>query len=381
MKEGETKPRILMVTRNFPPLTGGMERLMQHTAEGISCYADLTIIGPTGCRAYAPPKSTVHEVPFGLLPFLTIGSMIAARACLRKNFDLAIGGSGLAAPTLWILKGLFKLRTAVFIHGLDIVVNNFIYQKAFIPAVRAADLLIANSQSTKALAIERGVAERKITVIHPGTTLPELSSLPPDADFCSRHRIQDKRVVLFTGRITRRKGLSQFITRSLPAIVQAHPDTVLLVVGDSPDQSLNRNGETEHVNKALEDSGLGKNVLFLGKVGDRELTAAYAAADVQVLPLVEVPGDIEGFGMVAIEAAALGTPTVAFSLGGVTDAISPGNGRLVPEGRYDLFSSAVCELFNDSTITAESCRKHASDFSWKIVSARLKEVLAQTMDD
>jgi len=381
MTSAEFRPKVLLVTRNFPPLTGGMERLMQKAAEGISSYADITIVGPKGCAEYAPPSATVHEVPFGLLPFLTLGCLSAIRACLKTKFDVVLGGSGLAAPTLWILKTLFRLRTAIFIHGLDIVVDNVIYQKLFVPAVTMGDLIIANSRNTRLLAIERGADPQKIIIINPGTSLPDPESLSRKDLFSSRHGLQGRKVILFTGRITRRKGLSEFIALSLPDILSAESDATVLVVGDSPAQSLNKQGESEDVVKAIAQSNIGDHVQFLGNVSDEDLLSAYAAADVQIFPLIAMPGDVEGFGMVAIEAAACGTPTVAFAVGGVEDAVSAANGYLVPAKDYKSFTAAVITALVTQAPDSESCIAHAQKFSWEtyngLLSAALKR-LAQT---
>jgi phosphatidyl-myo-inositol dimannoside synthase len=375
MTKVETRLKILLVTRNFPPLTGGMERLMQNAALGISAYADLTIIGPRGCGDYAPEGATVMEVPASLVPFLLLGTLSSTRACLRQKFDVVVGGSGLTAPTLWIVKKVFKLPTVVFVHGLDLVANHIVYQKMFVPLVKTADLTIANSQNTRGLAIDSGVAADHITVINPGVDLTEITDIPKQDAFVSEHDLTGRKIVLFTGRITPRKGLSAFIKHCLPLVIAAEPETVLLVVGESPEQSLNRKSEADDVVEAVAANALERNVVFLGKVSEDELLKAYAASNVQILPLVNTLGDVEGFGMVAIEAAALGTPTIAFHLGGVSDAISPENGSLVPAGRYDLFAESLIESFHRAAPDSNSCIAHANKFSWEVFDQRIKTAI------
>ena len=118
------KTRILPVTRNFPPLTGGMERLMQKAAEGMAEWADLTIVGPIGCGVHAPANATIHEVPHSMAPFMLRATQAAFKACRAETFDIVLGGSGLVAPILGLLQKFNGLRTAIFIHGLDIVIDN-----------------------------------------------------------------------------------------------------------------------------------------------------------------------------------------------------------------------------------------------------------------
>ena len=131
---------------------------MQNAAQGISAYADLTIVGPRGCRDYAPPCVSVVEVPAGLAPFLLFGTIRTIATCRQHRFDVIVGGSGLTALTLRLVSRLFRIPSVVFIHGLDIVANSVVYQKLFVPAVNRASLIIANSQNTKRLAMAKGAA-------------------------------------------------------------------------------------------------------------------------------------------------------------------------------------------------------------------------------
>ena len=355
---------------------GGMERLMQHLACGITEYAELTVIGPKGCVQHLPKASMVHETSEKLAPFLLMSTLLALRACHRKRFDIVIGGSGLIAPTLRILSLLFKCKTAIYLHGLDIVVDNFWYQRIFVPCIRNSDLIIVNSRSTRELSIDKGVSEQRIVVVNPGTEIPKMPSAEVLAEFRSRHRLPFEKIIVFVGRMTQRKGLSVFVEKCLPGILSREPNAGLVIVGKNPEQSLNQLGEEKDVLSAVENCEHRDHIVFLGQLDDLDLRACYAASDVQILPLRRVKGDIEGFGMVAIEAAALGTPTVAFSLGGVPDAITAKNGRLVPEGRHDAFVEAVLDLLGDKAVDAKSCQEHAENFSWDIVNARFREALA-----
>jgi phosphatidylinositol alpha-1,6-mannosyltransferase len=122
--------------------------------------------------------------------------------------------------------------------------------------------------------------------------------------------------------------------------------------------------------------------LLLGACGDQELEGAYDAADLCVFPLVEMPGDIEGFGMVAIEAAAHGLPTVAFNVGGVGDAIADHrSGRLVPAGSYSNFIEHVIEVLNVGRTRAvqDECRRFAESFEWGHFGDRLRGQVGRLM--
>ena len=109
----------------------------------------------------------------------------------------------------------------------------------------------------------------------------------------------------------------------------------------------------------------------MGHVNDDEIAILYSAADAFVFPLVDTPGDVEGFGMVAIEAASHGTPTVAFDCGGVSDAVIDGeNGVLVPSGDYTSFNEATLQLLEQSS--RDDARHFAAQFSWENYGAQFQ---------
>src|SRR5512139_1939372 len=127
MSTEETGRKILLITRNLPPLVGGMERMMYEFALGLSQYAELTVIGPRGCKQHLPPRITVYEVSPRLPVFLLHSTWQALRACRKTQFDLIVGGSGLIGPTLRLLSWCFSHKTLVYLHGLDLVVANALY--------------------------------------------------------------------------------------------------------------------------------------------------------------------------------------------------------------------------------------------------------------
>ena len=188
--------------------------------------------------------------------------------------------------------------------------------------------------------------------------------------------LANKKIVLSVGRMVPRKGLAEFLENAWPLIIDAQPNTVLLVVGDTPDNAVTKDSTgAKRLADAIVRYGT-DTVRFLGTVDDDTLWNCYTAADALVFPLIRVDGDVEGFGMVAIEAAAAGTPTVAFPVGGVVDAVSHGvNGLLVPEGDYQSFAEAVVSICQGSPPSAADCRIHALQFSWEAHGRRLLAAL------
>lgn len=379
------RPRTLLITRNLPPLLGGMERLNLHMAIELAEWCDLTVIGPSGCRAALPQHIEVIEVPARPLPRFLLRSFLSAWRCAGRRFDLVLAGSGLSAVGVKLAARRTGARSVAYVHGLDLLAPHPIYRAVWLPVLRTLDFAIANSANTADIAARAGVARGNITVIHPGVTLPDCARISDDA-FRLRHRLGSRPILLSVGRLTRRKGLREFIDESLPAIKATHPDVVLVVIGDEAPDALigSSNGGRAAIRDAAASLGLAANVLLLEACSDEALSEAYAAADVHVFPVLDVPGDVEGFGMVAIEAAAHGLPTIAFAVGGVPDAVSTGHsGYLVRPGDYEEFARQACRVLEAGRHghLRETARAFAFDFRWERFGERLRTTLSKLMDD
>jgi phosphatidyl-myo-inositol dimannoside synthase len=314
----------------------------------------------------------VSPVPLFLLCAFIRG-LLAHR---RARYRIYLAGSGVTAPLVVILARLFGGRSLVYLHGLDIIADNWLYQHVFVPFFRRADRVLVNSRNTAELAKGKGVPAQRLQIIHPGVELPGVLADGPG--FIERHGLSGAKLLLSVGRIIPRKGLAAFVTQALPDIVRQVPECRLVVIGTEATQALKQStGGMESVEKAAARVGLGNHVRLLGYVDDAELAAAYAAAAVLVFPVRPMPGDVEGFGMVALEAAAHGIPTVAFDVGGVADAIDDGvSGALVEPADYRSFARKTVEMIEATRGQAarQGCVDHAARFSWETFGDRLRAV-------
>lgn len=374
--------RILHITRNLPPLVGGMERLNWHIADELSRHAQVQLIGPSGSAAHRPPAVPVAEVPLRPLSRFLLASARQAVVVARQfNPHIVLAGSGLTAPAAWLAARSSGASAHVYLHGLDAAVQHPVYRALWHPIIRRMDGVIANSQPTAQLARKLGVTEDKIRIVHPGATLP---AAPRSADalqvFRRRHQLGDKRLLLSIGRLTTRKGLREFVQYALPSIVEAAPETLLVIVGDAPADALHASVQTRDSIQAVADTaGVGQNLRFLGVITDpQELACAYESATLHIFPVRQLPGDPEGFGMVAIEAAAHGLPTVAFATGGIVDAVAEGqSGRLVAPGDYPALAQAALHVLADGS-GAWQARAYAfaERFAWPVLGEKMSEALA-----
>ncbi|MDR0578434.1 MAG: glycosyltransferase, partial [Candidatus Accumulibacter sp.] len=177
--------KILIVTRNFPPLRGGMERLNLRMAEELSRAAEVRLIAPEGAENHVAKSIAVAAVPLDPLGrFLCAAGLRAFREARSWRPDVVLAGSGLTAPMALIAARACGARAAAYVHGLDLTVPHPIYRAFWRPALRRLDAVIANSQATSKLGQDIGLSIRRISVIPPGVDL-----LPaPDASARERFR-------------------------------------------------------------------------------------------------------------------------------------------------------------------------------------------------
>lgn len=358
-----------------------MERLIFNVYKQLEKHRECGVIGPPGSGSEIRGNHQSYECRLQPVPVFILSAVFKGLwASFKDRYGICIAGSGLTAPATVIVSKLRGMRSITFVHGLDLIVRNRIYQSVFIPFIRRSDIVVANSRNTAKLAEQAGIPAKKILVLHPGVDMPEESS--GSDQFRNRYQLEGKSLLLSTGRLIPRKGLAKFVRRVLPAVVRKHKDTVLVIVGGEPENALNRtDGVLEEIRSAVEEHDLGKHVIITGRIDDDTLLAAYAEADCFVFPLVEVAGDVEGFGMVAVEAAAHGLPTVAFAEGGVSDAIAEGeSGSLIAPGDYEGFSKMLIEYLDDSGVapSPESCRAFAERFDWKRFGDKLRHIIDLT---
>ncbi len=185
----------------------------------------------------------------------------------------------------------------------------------------------------------------------------------------------DRRLLVSVGRQVRRKGFAWFIRNVMPRLPET---TDYWLAGDGP--------ERQDIEAAIAETGMQNRVRLLGKVDTATLHSLYAAADLYVMPNVVVPGDMEGFGIVMLEAGLAGLPTVASSLEGILDVIEEGrNGMLVPPESPDAFAGAVCRMLQ-SEESLQAARQRARNyvlqtFTWPAVTQKLVTTLTERVLD
>jgi D-inositol-3-phosphate glycosyltransferase len=216
-----------------------------------------------------------------------------------------------------------------------------------------------------------GADRSRIEIVPPGTIHAFFSPGDQRGARAALGLEQGRPVLLFVGRIQALKGLDVAVA-ALAEVSRRHPDALLVVVGGP---SGDRGAELGRVHELVATLGLGDRVRFVPPQPHHLLSTYYRAADVVV-----VPSRSESFGLVALEAAACGTPVVAAAVGGLRTLVEHGEtGFLVETRAPDDFAAAVEAVLGDDALAARLARQaaaRAAGFTWSTTAARLRRLYA-----
>lgn len=344
---------VLFISRKYPPSVGGME---QQAAGLIASFTGKkkTILLRRSSRAHL-----IWFLPYAFFKGLW----------LSRSVDLIHLCDGVLIPLGWFIR-LFTSRPAtVTIHGLDIVYSNIVFRFIHIPLIRRLDHVIAVSEKTSEECLKRGVRPERITVIPNG--VDSISSHRTYSRFDLEKKIglptQNKKIILFLGRLVERKGIVWFLQSVFPLLPT---DIVLVVCGAGPLE--------KKIKRIIRGSDQKSRIVFLGLVSHHDRDMLMQTSDCFIMPNISVLNDREGFGIAGIEAAMAGLPVIAASTDGIPQAIHNGkNGYLVPPQDPVAFSQKISDVILNLDrpswkIQSQTyCETH---FSWKTVSAQYKKI-------
>lgn len=380
--------RLLVLTELFLPTKGGTAVWFDEVYRRIGGRAIhiITADVPGAAAHDAGHPNTIHRVDLRrhvwLRPesLLMYGKLIAVAlgTAVRHRFDAVHAGrvlpEGLVAL---VVSRLLRRPMIVYAHGEELTTwRQRAKRRAMVLTYRHADLVIANSPFTRDELLKVGVGESKIALLNPGVDVDRFRPDLPCTDLRERVLVKrGQRLIVSVGRLSRRKGFDQ-VVRCLPGLLQAGVDVHYAVIGIGED--------LDYLSALARDLDVAARVNFLGDVAPQDLQRWYNAADVVAMPNREINGDTEGFGMVFIEAAACGKPTVAGMAGGTGAAVIDGvTGLRVDGASVDAVREALHRLLAHPELAnrlgRQGCARANADFSWQRVAERTMALHAKLM--
>jgi phosphatidyl-myo-inositol dimannoside synthase len=381
---GLPAPQVLLISRVFPPKTGGIERIMYELHIRLNPGFNLAIIAPnfvSSCefdlQSQAKPiyRSPYLGSRFKLtyIPLFAIASVMSAH--LRP--DIAIYDQVETGALGFLLKKLFGLPYIVFAYGAEMYDRGSAQLKKLV--YRNAQKVVTCSADTAARVAQfAAIPQDAIEVIYPGVDVRRFELGDPEV-VRDEYRLHGRRIILTVGRLSVRESYKgqDTVIRALPSVVEQVPEATYLVVGDGDDRP--------RLERLAAELGMQEHVVFAGRVPEQVLPAFYTVADAFVMVSKESDqGMTEGFGIVYLEAAAAGKPVVFASSGGTREAAVDGQtGLSVDPDDISAVAEAVTRLLANyeeaQTLGENGYRRAREQFTWERAACEYRRLLNQLL--
>ncbi|MGI5425274.1 glycosyltransferase family 4 protein [Streptomyces sp. CA-179760] len=378
--------KTLIVTNDFPPRPGGIQAFLHNMAlrldpRQLVVYASTWKRSQEGVEATAAfdaeqPFTVVRDRTTMLLPTPAVTRRAVG---LLREHDCASVWFGAAAP-------LGLMAPALRDAGAErLVATTHGHEAGWAQLPAARQLLRRIGDSTDTITYLGEYTRSRIAGALSPQAAARMAQLPPGVDEKTFHPdsggdeirarlgLTDRPVIVCVSRLVRRKGQDTLI-RAMPRILAAEPDAVLLIVGGGPYEG--------DLRKLAQETGVAASVRFTGAVPWSELPAHYGAGDVFAMPCRTRRGglDVEGLGIVYLEASATGLPVVAGDSGGAPDAVLDGEtGWVVRGGSAEETAERVVTLLGDAELRrrmGERGREWVEEkWRWDLLAEKLKALL------
>ncbi len=354
-------PRTLVVTNDYPPRPGGIQEFVQAMVDGFT-PSDVVVYASTWrgkaaeCRAYdaARPYLTVREDTSVLLPeprrTRRACEIARAEGCETVWFGAA-APLGLMAPAL---RRAGVNRLVATTHGHETGWAQLPGARSLLRRIGdGVDVVtyLSEYQRTRIGAVLSPQAAQRMAQLSPGVDTerfrPELRTAPEVAELRKRYGLTDRPVAVCVSRLVPRKGQDTLI-RAWPQVKKAVPDAALLIGSGGPYR--------KDLERIAREADVERDVIFTGRLAWADLPLYFALGDVFAMPCrTRRAGlDVEGLGIVYLEASATGLPVVTGDSGGAPDAVIEGEtGYVVPGRDVELTARRVAELLADPGLSAK----------------------------
>jgi phosphatidyl-myo-inositol dimannoside synthase len=374
---GSSIPRTLVVTNDFPPRLGGVQQYVWNLVSRLPSDR-VAVLAPNwpGWREHDAAQSyEVHRWPTTFL-WPTPDLARRVRSLVREHHaDVVVFGHGFPLPLL--APGLREhgVPSVVLTHGAEAwMASAPAFSQGFSWACSAAREVTAITRYTTRLIRPAVPPAVPITLLPPAVDPERFAPSVDGSSVRARHGLGDWPVALCVSRLVPRKGQDVLI-RALSDLRRLAPEAVLLLVGDGPYRST--------LERLARDAPRG-SVVFAGEVRDEDLPAYFAASDVFAMPCRSrwAGLEVEGFGIVFLEASATAKAVVAGRSGGSDEAVEDEvTGLLAESEEPKAVALSIGSLLDEPALAARMGRagrdRVERSFTWDLRAGEFARILAR----
>jgi phosphatidylinositol alpha-1,6-mannosyltransferase len=377
------KRKILLVTNDLGPRAGGIESFVLGLLEGVEPNSVVIL---TSKQKNSEPFDQELLEKYGaevirdrskiLLP--TPRTTRKAIKILKKYHATTIW-FGAAAPLALMarqLRNAGATNIVALTHGHEVWWAKLpIFRSAIAKISRDVDTLTYLGDFTKNAMLPVISDTSKLVKIAPGIDVNHFSPSEIDLKLIEKYRLQNRRVIVSVGRLVHRKGQDKLI-EAMPEVLKRYPDAVLLLVGQGPIKSM--------LEKLIRHHGLENHVIFTGRIQFADLPKYIQLGEIFAMPSRDrfFGLEVEGLGIVYLEASACGVPVIVGKSGGAPDAVIENKTGLTVDGTNPTdIAEAVCKLLSDTKLAKqmgdEGRKWVVENWRWEIWSDKFNNLLSR----
>ena len=357
----------LIVTRSFPPELGGMQSLMWGLTKQMSKNFMIKVFADyqENHKEFDKKENFSIERVGGIKFLRKIRKAQLVNEFLKENKV-----QGILADH-WKSLELIKTdkKKYCLIHGKEINhPKGSSLNKRVIKVLNNLEIVIANSQYTKDLAINNGVIKEKIKVINPGVNPVKELNKNSLGKVESLLKVKTPRLITVS-RFDKRKNHEKVIM-ALRNLKQQYPNIVYICIGYGD--------EEQNLKKLVQELNLNSQVMFFKDISNDLKNALLAKSDIFVMPSTIHKTSVEGFGIVYVEAGQYGVPSLGGKDGGASDAIHHDKTGLICDGNNldDIYSSLNSMIENKKYLElGKNSKEYVSKFEWQKIFEEYKKIL------
>ena len=366
----------MLVTNDLGPRAGGIETFVLGLISGLPKGSLIVLTssqpGAKEFDAQLFEKYGVEVIRDRSKILLPTPRITKKAISILKNQQIKRVWFGAAAPLALMapqLRGAGARHIVALSHGHELWWSRLpIFKLLMKRIVKSLDYLGYLGDYTKSVLLKLGTIQNKLIQIAPGIDIEHFSPKGLSEQLLAKHKLTGKRVIISVGRLVHRKGQDQLI-KALPEVLKKFPETVLLLVGNGPIRKLLENFATQ--------LGVRNNVVFVGRVSYQLLPEYLNLAEIFAMPVRSrfFGLEVEGLGIVYLEASACGLPVIAGDSGGAPDAVIKNITGLIVDGvKSDEIAEAICKLLAEPVLAkqmGQSGRDWVSE-NWQLANWSLK---------
>jgi phosphatidylinositol alpha-1,6-mannosyltransferase len=376
-----SKRRILLVTNDLGPRAGGIETfilglLAQLNGEDIAIYTS-SQDGDLEFDLELKKKYSVEVIRDKTKVLLPSPRVTRDVIKVMKQFDSEIIWFGAAAPLAWMSPRLRKAgakKIVALTHGHEVWwAKLFPFNLAMRRIGNSVDFITYLGEYTKNAMAKALGGRVRLVQIAPGIDVEHFKPVAISSSLIEKYGLQENLVIMCVGRLVHRKGQDKLI-EAMPSILKSNPNAILVLIGAGP--------RAKKLEALVAKYKIYSNVLFLGRVSYEELPEHLAMADLFIMPSrSRLFGlEVEGLGIVYLEASSCGLPVIAGESGGAPDAVRVGEtGFLVdgtnPSAIAEVVSGALSDLPRLREMGDNGRKWAVENWSWSIWGKKFAELL------